>query len=376
MEGTPPVPSSRFHDGHSGATHLVRIAVRDNALILLDEDGVQRAAWPVGQVRAAPELDPDGVVRLTARGHLGVLMVDDAGERETLRRAGLRLPRARHMTGWSWVRLAGGAATVLALGVVLLNTAPGWIAPRIPAAWERQLAVPTETLLLRSAARCDGAEGQAALERLVARLRTAGGIALPIEITVLDNRMVNAFTLPGGKVVVMRGLIAAAGDGAELAGVLGHELGHVAHHDSTAMLLRGLGLSILLRALGLGDAAGALAEGAGNLLTLAYGRAAETAADDHAISVLTAAGLRADGLSRFFGHMERKAAGKDKEVNDLDHRYGEAQEDARSAPALEWLSTHPASDARRERTARAAVGGEPFTAAEWKAVRGMCGGRK
>ena len=57
--------------------------------------------------------------------------------------------------------------------------------------------------------RCDGADGQRALDRLVARLAGGGG---PVQASVVDDPMVNAFTLPGRRVVVMRGLIAAAGD--------------------------------------------------------------------------------------------------------------------------------------------------------------------
>ena len=183
------MPTARFHDGHSGATHLVRVVLGGGALTLRDApreasreasreanreaiwegirqgpregaSGGTRATWPLERVKPAREVDPDGVVALTATGFSGVLLVDDPAELEALRNAGLRLPRDRRATGTTWVWLAGGVAATLALGVGVLNTAPQVIAPMIPAAWERQLAVPTEALLLRSATKCDGAEGQ------------------------------------------------------------------------------------------------------------------------------------------------------------------------------------------------------------------------
>ena len=49
----------------------------------------------------------------------------------------------------------------------------------------------------------------------------------PWTFTVLDSPVVNAFALPGGYIYVTRGLIALANDEAELAGVVGHEIGHV-----------------------------------------------------------------------------------------------------------------------------------------------------
>ena len=47
------------------------------------------------------------------------------------------------------------------------------------------------------------------------------------QITVLNSRVVNAFALPGGYTYVTRGLLALANSEAELAGVIGHEIGHV-----------------------------------------------------------------------------------------------------------------------------------------------------
>ena len=68
---------------------------------------------------------------------------------------------------------------------------------------------------------------------------------LPWEFTVLDSDVVNAFALPGGKVFASRGLLVRLDNEAQLAGVLGHEVGHVtARHVneriSHAILIQGL----------------------------------------------------------------------------------------------------------------------------------------
>jgi predicted Zn-dependent protease len=65
----------------------------------------------------------------------------------------------------------------------------------------------------------------------------------------------NAMALPGGQIYVFRGLIAKADNPDEVAGVIAHEIGHVAHRDGTKAVLQGAGLSFLFGML-LGDFVG------------------------------------------------------------------------------------------------------------------------
>ena len=67
---------------------------------------------------------------------------------------------------------------------------------------------------------------------------------LPWTFAVLDAPAVNAFALPGGFVYVTRGLLAHIGDEAELAGVLGHEVGHVAARHVSQQYTRSAGTSL------------------------------------------------------------------------------------------------------------------------------------
>ncbi len=355
------MPVSRFHDGRRGVTHLVTIAIRDGGMHIVADDGVTLAIWPVTTIRAAPEIDPDGVVTFTSRDAPGVLSVDDAEDREALHAAGVRLPGERRWTRLHWIAVCGSLVAALGFGGLLVSYVPGWLAAAIPFSWERHLGAPAEALVAGGAARCTDNDGQAALDRLVARLRETGPIGMPVTVTVLNDPLVNAFTLPGGHVLIMRGLIDKVEDGPELAGVIAHELGHVTHRDAMTLLLRRAGLSMLLHMIGFGDTGGSAAGGASGLLSLAYGRAAETAADDTAIRLLSGSGLRADGLSRFFTRME-----------DTGTPHGHAVPTEADAPGMTWLSTHPPTEERRTTTMRPETGEAPFTEAEWAAIRGMC----
>lgn len=106
---------------------------------------------------------------------------------------------------------------------------------------------------------------------------------LPWHFTVVDATAVNAFALPGGYIYITRGLLAYLHDEAELAGVLGHEIGHVTARHAARQYSRATGANVGLTALSIffpgarpvGDLAGL---GAG-LLFLKYGRNDELQAD-------------------------------------------------------------------------------------------------
>ena len=328
---------ARYFDGRQASAHAVTLVVEGGQVLIRLPDGADADAWPLNGVRA--EAEPGGAVRFRFGAGPARLVVDDPDDLALLLPAVRRRPR--RPVGWG-VALAACLA-VAGLSVALVHSGPDLLAPLVPLEWEAGLGSGVESAMLRRG-RCTGAEGQAALDRLVARLAPPGG---PVRAAVADDPMVNAFTLPGRRVVVMRGLIASAGDGDELAGVVAHELGHVAHRDPLKGLLRAMGLNVVAVGLGWGGMDGGQA--AGTLLGLSYGRAAEAAADDYAVQSLHAAGLRADGLARFFRR--------------IGHEGG--------LPA--FLSDHPPTAEREARAAQAGTEGAPaFTPAEWDALRGMC----
>ncbi|MBL8763204.1 MAG: M48 family metalloprotease [Phycisphaerae bacterium] len=115
--------------------------------------------------------------------------------------------------------------------------------------------------------------------RKLAAVTEADNPSLPWEFTLLDSDVINAFALPGGKVFVSRGLAARMTNEAQLAAVVGHEIGHVtARHTNERM-----GQSTIAVGLGtlLGAAAGAEDAGSqvGQLVSLSFSRDQEIEAD-------------------------------------------------------------------------------------------------
>lgn len=173
-------------------------------------------------------------------------------------------------------------------------------------------------------------------------------------VTLLNSPVNNAFAIPGGYVYVTRQLLALMNDEAELAAVLGHEVGHVAarhsekrqkaaQRNSIIGLLGQIGAAVLL-----GDgAAGQLGQqvfGTGSqLLTLKYSRKQEEEADDLGVRYLSTAGYDPRALSSMLASLAAQQA--------IDARAQGGN--ARSVP--EWASTHP-DPARRVSRAAAAAG--------------------
>ncbi len=128
-----------------------------------------------------------------------------------------------------------------------------------------------------------------------------------------DPKTVNAFATPGGFLYVYSGLLLAADDTAELAGVMGHEAGHVVARHSARQMVNAMGLETVLGvALGKNPSgAAALAAGlAGKTALLAYGRSDELEADQYGARYSSAAGYDPRGIATFFQKLEKEGGGQ------------------------------------------------------------------
>lgn len=134
--------------------------------------------------------------------------------------------------------------------------------------------------------------------------------------TVLDSPVVNAFALPGGYVFVTRGLLAAVNSETELAGVLGHEIGHVTARHSVAQHTKsqayGIGkqvVSILLPEIAnFTQVADVFASG----IIMGYGRENEMQSDRLAVKYLTQSNYDPNGMSNFLSTLRVTEEGKAK----------------------------------------------------------------
>lgn len=171
---------------------------------------------------------------------------------------------------------------------------------------------------------------------------------LVFHATVLDSPQVNAFALPGGYVYVTRGIMAYMNSEAELAGVLGHEIGHVtARHgvrQQSASTVTGVLAAVIGATTGVRGASDA-ASIAGTALLRGYGREHELEADRLGAEYLAKVGYDPEEMIKVVGIL--------KSQEDFDKQL--AKEEGREPRAYHGtFSTHPSNDLRLQEVIRAA----------------------
>ncbi len=349
-----------LYDGRSNAPRRVTLCLGDTLQIF--ENGAFVAAWALADIRRVEGVGPVQRIRSLASAQGARLEIRNlAFAAAIMRRCPLIAGEAQEETGAAWRILGWSLAAAASLAAIVWYGVPlaaDRLAPLVPRALERKIGdlADEQARDTFKGKLCSTPAGQAALDKLVAALKTAPGAPPEARVAALASDTVNAFALPGGRIYILSGLIEAAQSPDEVAGVLAHEFGHVAHRDSMRIIIE-QGSSAFVIGLFFGDVfgAGAIAAAARASLGAAYSRDAETAADDFSISTLGALGRPATPLGELLTRMSK---------------------DEKSSP-LDILRDHPLSS---RRLARISAGSRPASAApllsdaEWQALKQICAG--
>jgi len=361
-----------YFDGVTSARRDVVVTLAPSGLQISDPDGHGRAQWSYDEIESLAA--PNSVLRLGRRGStvLERLEIRDSALAALIDARAVHVDRAGSLQRRQRMRVVGwsvaATASLLLVAWFGVPAIAARLTPLLPAGIERKLGEAVDmqirgTLLAAK----DGAtlncgmspsetSGRAALDKIVRRLEAAAGLPHPLRIDVVRRDAANAIALPGGHVYVFSGLIAKADNADEIAGVIAHEIGHVANRDGTKALLQGAGLSVLFGML-LGDfvGGGAVVYGARSLLQSSYSRETETAADAYG----------ADLMNRAGGNTHAMATMLDK--------IGGATE-----PGMKILLDHPETKARVA-AIRKMAGNQPPSAfldtSEWSALKQICAER-
>jgi Zn-dependent protease with chaperone function len=266
------------------------------------------------------------------------------------------------------------AWSVIAVAVLILAAVFGVpvladrLTPLLPLRAERTLGAAVDGQVRRLLDKSDGKQpfecgegsgealGRAALEKLIGRLEAAAALPIPLDARVVRREEPNAVALPGGRIYVFAGLINQAENADEVAGVIAHEIGHVAHRDGTRSILQSAGLSFLFGML-LGDfvGGGAVIVAARTVLQSSYSREQEAAADAYGVELMR----RAGGDLRALGTLLGKIGGA-------------------TEPGMKILRDHPDTNARIAAINRVSPPGAPaapfISNEDWASLRGICKG--
>jgi Zn-dependent protease with chaperone function len=312
---SPPRGAAVYFDGTSSARNDVVVEAGAAGLRILagggpsQDHGHERVLdeWSYAELRRMSA--PEGVLRLGRRGETlsarleirGPALIAAIAERTaTLDRGGAAERRLRRkIVGLS----LAAAASLIVTAVFGLPALASRIIPFVPLAVDRKLGdaidrnirPALDTQHLGAAFVCGTAPGEAAgraaLDKLIGKLEAAAALPFALRVAVVRRAEPNAMALPGGRIYVDSGLIAKAQTPDELAGVLAHEIGHIAHRDGTRTVLQTAGLSFMFGMM-LGDfvGGGAVVIAARTVLKSSYSRRVEAAADAYSVDLMEKAG--------------------------------------------------------------------------------------
>lgn len=261
----------------------------------------------------------------------------------------LQKARNKHRLGWAWI--AAACFVVIAIpGFILLrmDVLSGVVAEQIPASWEEELGRSTiaQYRLGNRVIENEAADQylQALIQPLIEQIPNS---RYEYDFYIVDDSSLNAFALPGGEIVIHSGLILKADASEELQGVLAHEIIHVEEQHGIRNVIGSAGLYLIVSAI-LGDVNGVLALVGGAaplLLNQRYSRGFESESDEKGFQLLQDANINPVGLVSFFEKMVAKEQESLENIESEDTR--EVLKDA-----LQFISTHPATDKRIENLQR------------------------
>jgi predicted Zn-dependent protease len=356
-----------YLDGRTAARQRARVRLMRSGIEVSTEGGLT-SLWPYDQVRQTQGFYAGEQVCLEKGGALAeALLISDAAFLTALHEVAPDLSRRFHnpvrrrlrvqLTLLAALAVIGLSLALYQWGIPLLAA---FLAPRVPIAWEERLGLTAIESLAPPAKRCEDQELRGAIDDVLKTI-TAPLPSQPftLRVIVVNDATVNALAVPGGYIVVFRGLLKRARTPEEFAGVLAHEVQHILQRHVMRALLQHASTGLLVVAL-TGDVSGAMAyglEAARTLGALQYSRVAEEEADREGMRMLLAAGVGPEGMITFMEGLKRK--------------------DGDPAGVLRYLSSHPPTADRIERL-RSLAGppGRPsiklLPDSDWTTLRERC----
>jgi len=355
--------NGQFFDGETAKRHEVSLEA-GAAGLRISGDTVKNMTWAYDGLKTSSKIIHGQDLRLGHVDYPTARLIIPAG-----RDSDRVIERAPHLTagafsagrvfrGIGWV--AATLLVVIGLLYGLLNLAPRSLAGLIPREWGERIGKQTEQTVVKTARLCTDKAGQRALLKLAGKVASGSPSPPDFSVRVYDMKLMNAFAVTGGRLVLTRGLIETAQSPGEVAGVLAHELGHIAHRHPEAALVRVMGMQLLIAVVTGGGGNDTLGNLAGFATLMSYSREAEREADSFADSILKNAKIDSSGLIDFFKRVKKI---EDKLISN---------ETAKSLFSM--LSTHPGTQDRIAKLKPLPKGEaiEVLTPIEWRALKNIC----
>ena len=358
--------SAIYYDGESARSHDVEVS-ENGTLISFSGAGTPYTSWSIKGLHAIDAPAQGQPYRLTHYDKSGARLIIRDDEfiktlvsRSTHLKGGYSGRDIAHIFGWT----IGGLTFVAALGYVAMVLLPDKVAHILPETWRNRVGSQMETAMAEGAKLCHSTAGDAALGAMIANLAQGQPDLPAISVHIYDIPVLNAFAVSGGKIILTREILAKADGPDEIAGVLAHEIGHVAHRHPEAQLVRLTGMQVL-GSVFTGSNGGDMTTNVAFLATvLKFTREAEAEADAYARDTLVKSSIDPMGLKRFFEKIQ-KLEGGDGDKSSAFSKLGGI------------FSTHPGTEDRMkliEPLPAGVVAKPSLTNEQWLALKDVCKG--
>lgn len=200
--------------------------------------------------------------------------------------------------------MLGGMVFIFVTVYFALGMAVDFMVPRISPETEKALG---EFLKTKWSGPDEYPEQEKILQNLLDELQEKCGQQLPytLEVNVAQSEMINALALPGGRILLLTGLLEKVRSENELVFVLAHEMGHFANRDHLSEL--GRGLVFMAMSVGIFGPNSAISKQVGKLLKVSemhFSRKHESMADSYALGIQHCFYGHIGGATDFFQHTE------------------------------------------------------------------------
>ncbi|MCZ6844458.1 MAG: M48 family metallopeptidase, partial [Alphaproteobacteria bacterium] len=306
--------TARYFDGESARQTDVVVQIGPQNIVVRDEQDAVLAVWPPDEVRLVGKPVEGRPLRVGRAKSIAQVVIADPSCLADLERLCPNLNKLRPgirevwrpITFWSTVAIA----SAVFLFLVAIPFAAREAALAIPPDIEAQLGEAAADQITRffshteEAVYCSSPQGDIALRELTQRFVTQVDLPYPLTVRVIKSPLVNAFTLPGGQILIFNGLLDFVEGPEEVAGVLAHEIGHALRRHPMEIFAKNVGAATLIGLLLVditgGSVIGALVQ---FTVTASYTRDAERDADADAVDLLNGSGIDGSGLVEFFDRL-------------------------------------------------------------------------
>lgn len=353
----PPTPAT-YYNGRSTQAFEAWILVHGHNLVVLDRQRQTLDRQPLGKIRVQPALH--NVPQRIDLGNGATLVVADKDRLAWLLSGAGIEPGFVERAQASWFTVGCALVALIALVWILYQGLLPWAASMaarwLPSSLESRFVSdlwPQMDQRMFQPSRIPEAQQidiRGRFAQLTQKLPDAPDYHIEFRAW---NGGANAYALPGGLIVVTDDLVARAGRGPALMGVLAHELGHVAYRHAFRTVLQGAAVSGVF-VLFLGDVSNLAAPIPAALLNQKYSRDFERAADDYAIDLLAAGGLSPAPLADLLQSLDQ-----------------ESDEGTNASRFARFLASHPSTSERVARLREAARRFDERTARPGPAPAGL-----